>query len=65
MAIKAWQIAALPAKMYCIIHGMRYISIKISLKFAPKGPINKYSNIDSDYGFAQARRKAIIWTNDV
>ena len=38
-----------------------WISIKISIKFVPKGPIN---NIDSDNGLAPARRQAIIWTND-
>ena len=37
------------------------ISIKISLKFVPKGPIN---NIPSDNGLAPARRQAIIWTHD-
>ena len=41
------------------------ISIKISLKFVPKGPFNKYSSIGSDNGLAPVRRQAIIWTNDV
>ena len=41
-----------------------WIPIKISLKFVPKGPINKYSSISSDNGLAPARRQAIIWTND-
>ena len=36
------------------------ISIKISLKFVAKGPIN---NIP-DNGVAPTRRQAIIWTND-
>ena len=39
------------------------ISIKISLKFIPKGPINNYS-IGSDNGLALSRRQSIIWTND-
>ena len=41
-----------------------WISIEISLKFVPKGPIyNIYSSIGSDNGLAPARRQAIIWTN--
>ena len=40
------------------------ISIKISLKFVPKGPINNILSIGSDNGLAPARRQAIIWTND-
>ena len=40
------------------------ISIEFSLKFAPKGPINKYSSIGSDNGLAPTRRQAIIWTDD-
>ena len=36
------------------------ISIKISLKFVPKGPIN---SIGSDNDLAPTRRQAIIWTN--
>ena len=39
------------------------ISIKISLKFVPKGPINN-SSIGSDNGLAPTRWQAIIWTND-
>ena len=33
-------------------------------KFAPNGPMNKYSSIGSDNDMAPARRQAIIWTND-
>ena len=40
------------------------ISIKISPKFVPKGPIINISGIGSDNGLAPARRQAIIWTND-
>ena len=39
------------------------ISIQISLKFLPKGPINKNPSIGLDNGLAPARRQAIIWTN--
>ena len=38
-----------------------WISIKISLKFVPKSPINI---IDTDNGLAPTRRQVIIWTND-
>ena len=38
-----------------------WISIKISLKFVPKGPVN---NIGSDNGLVLASWQAIIWTND-
>ena len=41
-----------------------WISIKISPRFVPNGPINKYSIIGSDNGLAPSRRQAIIWTND-
>ena len=37
------------------------ISINISLKFAPYGPID---SIGSDNGLAPSRWQAIIWTND-
>ena len=37
------------------------ISIKISLKFVPRGPINN-PNTDSDNGLAPTRWQAIIWT---
>ena len=41
-----------------------WISIKIWLKFVPKGRINiLYSNIGSNNGLAPTRRQAIIWTN--
>ena len=37
----------------------------ISLKFVPKGPINKLtSSIGLDNGLAPTRRQAIIWIND-
>ena len=36
-----------------------YFSIKISLKFVPKGPINNIPD-----GLAPTRQEAIIWTND-
>ena len=36
------------------------ISIKISLKFVPKGPINNIPDND----LALTRRQAIIWTSD-
>ena len=43
-----------------------WIPIKISLKFAPKCPINniQYSSIGSDNGLPPVKRQAIIWTND-
>ena len=40
------------------------ILIEISLKFVPKGPINKNFSIGSDNGLAQNRWQAIILTND-
>ena len=36
------------------------ISIELSLKFVPKGPIEKYPSIGSDNGLAPSRRQAII-----
>ena len=42
---------------------MNRISIKISLKFVPNGPINNKSIIGSDNGLAPVRRQTIIWTN--
>ena len=39
------------------------ISIEISLKFVPQGPIN-ITSIGSDNGLAPTRRQVIIWTND-
>ena len=41
-----------------------WISIEISLKFVPRGPINNVPAFGSDNGLAPARRQAIIWTND-
>ena len=43
-----------------------WISIKISLTFVRRGPINskQYSSIGSDHGLEPTRRQAIIWTND-
>ena len=43
---------------------MKMRAIRISLKFVPKGPIEKYSIIGSDNGLAPTRRQAIVWTND-
>ena len=43
---------------------MYEFSIKISLKFVPKVPINNIPGICSDNGLAPTRRQAIIWTND-
>ena len=45
------------------LNGNIRISIKISLKFATKGPIEKYSSIGSYNGLAPTRRQAIIWTS--
>ena len=39
------------------------ISIKISLIFVPKGPINNNPALVSDNDLAPVRRQAIIWTN--
>ena len=41
-----------------------WISINISLKFVPKGPINNIPNIGSGNGLAPTRRPAVIWTSD-
>ena len=43
-----------------------WILIRISLKFVPRGPINKIPALvqSSDNSLAPARRQAIIWTND-
>ena len=40
-----------------------WISIKISLKFVLRGPINNV-NIGSDNGLVLTWQQAIIWTND-
>ena len=48
---------------YIFFNENAWISIRISLKFVPKGPI-KYSSIGSDNGLAPSRRQASIWTND-
>ena len=40
------------------------ISIKILLKFVPKGQINNITSIGSDNGLAPTRRQVIIWNND-
>ena len=40
-----------------------WISIKISLKFDAKGPINKIRAY-LDNGLALDRRQAIVWNND-
>ena len=42
-----------------------WISIKISVKFVSKGPIDNFSfGIGSDNGLAPSRRQVIVWTND-
>ena len=41
-----------------------WFSIKISLNFVPKGPINKTSSIGSGNGLALVRWQIIVWTND-
>ena len=40
------------------------ISIKISLKFVPKGPINNIPALVQMMACRLARRQAIIWSND-
>ena len=40
-----------------------WISIKVSLKFGAKGPINKIRAY-LDNGLALVRRQAIVWNND-
>ena len=40
-----------------------WILIKISVKFVPEDPVNKYYSIGSDNGLAPNRQQAIIWTN--
>ena len=40
-----------------------WISIKISLKFLPKGSINQYPSNGSNNGLAPNSQQAIIWTN--
>ena len=39
------------------------ILIQISLKFVPKGPIDKKVSVGSGNGLAPTRRQAITWTN--
>ena len=47
---------------YIFLNENAWISIKISLKFVPKGPVN---NIPSSVQImAPIKRQAIIWTND-
>ena len=43
---------------WIFVNEIIWISIKISLKFVPRG------RIGSDNGLARTRRQAIIWTND-
>ena len=50
-------------KRICLNENVR-IFMKISLKFDPKSPIDKYTSIGSDNDSVLTRRKAIIWTND-
>ena len=40
------------------------ISIKISLKFVPQGPINNIPTLVQTMSLAPTRRQSIIWTND-
>ena len=49
---------------HILLNENAWISIKISLNFVSKGPINNISSIGSDNGLAPTRRQAIIWTND-
>ena len=44
-----------------VLNGNVWLSINMSLRFVPKGPID---SIGSDNGLAPARRQAIIWTYD-
>ena len=41
-----------------------WISIKISLIFVPRGPINYIPALFQIMALAPVRRQAIIWTND-
>ena len=41
-----------------------WISTNITLKFAPKDPINNIPAFGSDNGLAPVRRQVIIWTHD-
>ena len=56
----------LPVDIFkCIfLIGNVYISIKVSLKFVHKGPIDNFSSIESGNGLVPTRQQAIIWTND-
>ena len=42
----------------------KWISIKISLKFVPKGPINNIPALVQVMALVPTRWQAIIWTND-
>ena len=46
---------------YIFLNENVYISIKISMKFGPNGPIN---NIPAMVQIMACHRPAIIWTND-
>ena len=48
---------------WIFLNGNLGISMKISLTFVPKGPINNI-HIGLDYGLAPTRRQAVIWMND-
>ena len=48
---------------WIFLNGNLGISMKISLKFVPKGPINNI-HIGLDNGLAPTRRQAVIWMND-
>ena len=41
-----------------------WISIKILLKFVPRGPLLQYCSTGLDNGLVPSRGQAIIWTND-
>ena len=49
---------------YIFLNKNVYISIEISLKFVPKGPINNIPAMVRVKGLAPIRRQAIIWTID-
>ena len=41
-----------------------WISINISLKFVPKGPINNIPGLVQIMNLAPTKRQSITWTND-
>ena len=48
----------------CILDENMWISIKILLKFVPKGSINNIPALANIMAWCPIRWKAIIWTND-